>query len=82
MVETVHHPRDMSASGGILSEDTVRHLAALEHSNKQLQAENAELKRRLAALERVSKENHTLRQSTEESQVSGSMANYCHICVR
>jgi len=71
----------MSASGGILSEDSVRLLAALEHSNKQLQAENAELKRRLAALERVSKENHTLRQSTEESQVSGSMTNYCHICV-
>lgn len=68
-VETVHHPRDVSASGGILSEDTVRHLVALEHSNKQLQAENAELKRRLAALERVSKENHTLRQSTEESQI-------------
>ena len=71
----------MSASGGILNEDTVRHLAALEHSNKQLQAENAELKRRLATLERVSKENHTLRQSTEESQVSGSMTNYCHVCV-
>jgi len=81
VVETVHHPRDMSTSGGILSEDTVRHLAALKHSNKQLQAENAELKRRLAALERVSKENHTLRQSTEESQVSGIMTNYCHICV-
>jgi cell shape-determining protein MreC len=81
-VETVRHPRDVSASGGVLSEDTVRHLVALEHSNKQLQAENAELKRRLAALERVSKENHTLRQSTEESQVSDTMTDYCHICMR
>jgi cell shape-determining protein MreC len=80
-VETVRQTADVSASGGVLSEDTVRHLAALEHSNKQLQAENAELKRRLAALERVSKENHTLRQSTEESQVSDTMTNYCHICI-
>lgn len=68
-MEAVHHRRDMADSGGALSEDTIRHVAALEHSNRQLQAENAELKRRLAALERVSKENHTLRQSTEESQV-------------
>lgn len=69
-MEAVQHIGDVSGSGGVLSEDTVRHLSALEHSNKQLQAENAELKRRLAALERLSKENHTLRQSTEESQVS------------
>jgi cell shape-determining protein MreC len=69
------------SSDGVLSESTLRYLAALEHSNKQLQAENAELKRRLAALERVSKENHTLRQSTEESQVSGTMIDYKLSCV-
>lgn len=69
-MEAVQRTVDVSGSGGVLSEDTARHLAAMEHSNKQLQAENVELKRRLAALERVSKENHTLRQSTEESQVS------------
>ncbi|XP_033611265.1 UHRF1-binding protein 1-like isoform X3 [Cryptotermes secundus] len=68
-VEAVRHPRELFNSVGVLSESALRHLAALEHSNKQLQAENAELKRRLAALERVSKENHTLRQSTEESQI-------------
>jgi cell shape-determining protein MreC len=69
-VEAVQRSAGVSGSGGVLSEDAIRHVASLEHSNKQLQAENAELKRRLAALERVSKENHTLRQSTEESQVS------------
>lgn len=71
----------MCNSVGVLSESAFRHLSALEHSNKQLQAENAELKRRLAALERVSKENHTLRQSTEESQVSGTITDYKLSCM-
>jgi cell shape-determining protein MreC len=74
-VEAVQCPMKVCNSGGVVSEDMLQHLAALEHSNKQLQAEKAELKRRLAALERVSKENHTLRQSTEESQVSDTMTN-------
>ncbi|KAJ9601040.1 hypothetical protein L9F63_000775, partial [Diploptera punctata] len=68
-VETVQHPKVLTDSNEISSETAVRKLAALEHSNRQLQAENMELKRKLAALERVSKENHTLRQSTEESQI-------------
>ncbi|PSN57246.1 hypothetical protein C0J52_02546 [Blattella germanica] len=68
-VAAVQRPKALSDSGGVASDIVVRQLAALEHSNKQLQAENTELKRRLSALERVSKENHTLRQSTEESQI-------------
>jgi cell shape-determining protein MreC len=68
-------------SVGVLSDSALRHIAALEHSNKQLQAENAELKRRLSALERVSKENQTLRHSTEESQVSGTMTDYKLSCM-
>lgn len=45
------------------------HIEALEETNRQLLLENKELRRRLAALERVSEENHLLRQSSEESQV-------------
>ena len=75
-MERVQHHKAFSESNEISSEATVRKLATLEHSNKQLQAENVELKRKLAALERVSKENHTLRQSTEESQVRAFKHNF------
>lgn len=38
-------------------------------ANKQLKIENEELRRRLAAFERVSDENHELRRSKEETDV-------------
>ncbi|KAK7794549.1 hypothetical protein R5R35_009669 [Gryllus longicercus] len=58
-----------SAVSPFESNGSVQRVEALEEINRQLLIENRELKRRLAALERVSEENHLLRQSSEESQV-------------
>lgn len=43
--------------------------AAVVQANKQLKADNEELKRRLAAFERVSEENRELRRSKEETDI-------------
>ena len=41
----------------------------MQRQNRQLKSENEELKRRLAAFERVSEENRSLRRSKEETDV-------------
>lgn len=43
--------------------------------NKQLKADNEELRRRLTAFERVSEENRELRRSKEESDILRSCLN-------
>ncbi|XP_015124698.1 UHRF1-binding protein 1-like [Diachasma alloeum] len=58
-----------------ISSETEQELNSLRQSSRQLKGDNEELKRRLAALERLSEENSRLRRSHQELEILKSSLN-------
>lgn len=70
-VETRTDVSGMSNSNSSIIDNTVyeSQISKLKQSNEELKAENVELKRRMAALEKIAEENCSLRQAVEDCQI-------------
>lgn len=69
-------PDSRPSNGGIsTSSEREMEINALRQSSRQMKQDNEELKRRLAALERLTEENAILRRAKEESDILRSLLN-------